>query len=69
MRTNIDLDAGLMDRAMAITGLSTPQAVVEAVLRRFVSATDQKTALAEMHGPGWNGDPDALRETSIPIHR
>ena len=61
MRTNIDLDDGLMDRAMAATGLSTKKAVVEEALRRLVRAADQKTAIAEMRGLGWDGDLDALR--------
>ena len=61
MRTNIDLDDGLMDRAMAITGLPTKKAVVEEALRRLVRASDQKTAIAEMRGLGWDGDLDALR--------
>lgn len=61
MRTNIDLDDRLMKRAMAITGLPTKKAVVDEALRRLVRASEQKGAIAEMRGLGWDGDLDALR--------
>ena len=61
MRTDIDLDDGLVDRAMAVTGLPTKRAVVEEALRRLIRASDQKTAISEMRGLDWEGDLDALR--------
>jgi Arc/MetJ family transcription regulator len=62
MRTNIDLDDELMAQAMAATGLATKKATVEAGLRTLVRRREQKQAIAELKGLGWDGDLEAMRE-------
>ena len=62
MRTNIDIDDTLMDRAMSSTGLDTKKATVEEALRRMVRRQDRLDALAELSGLGWEGDLDEMRE-------
>ncbi len=61
MRTNIDLDDTLLSAAMAVTGLRTKKAVVEEALRRIVRAEEQKRAIRDLHGLGWEGDLDEMR--------
>jgi len=62
MRTNIDIDDGLMTQAMAATGLPTKKATVEEALRRLVRRHHQQQAVADMAGLGWEGDLDARRQ-------
>ncbi len=61
MRTNIDIDDGLLAEAMAATGLSTKKATVEEALRRLVRRHQRQAALSDMAGLGWEGDLAALR--------
>ena len=62
MRTNIDIDSELLAEAMAATGLPTKKATVEEALRRIVRLHQQKVAMEQMAGFGWEGDLDAMRE-------
>jgi Arc/MetJ family transcription regulator len=41
MRTTIDIDDGLMQKAMRLTGLTTKKAVVEAALRLLIQTRSQ----------------------------
>ncbi len=66
MRTNIDIDDGLIAEAMAATGLTTKKATVEEALRRLVRHHHRNAALADMAGLGWEGDLDAMREGREP---
>jgi Arc/MetJ family transcription regulator len=66
MRTNIDIDDELLAAAMAATGLPTKRATVEEALRRLVRRHEQKQAIAEMAGLGWEGDLDAMRSGKLP---
>lgn len=61
MRTNIDLDDELLAEAMAATGLRTKKAAIEEALRRLVRAEQQRRAIEDMRGLGWDGDLDAMR--------
>lgn len=61
MRTNIDLDDELLAEAMAATGLRTKKAAIEEALRRLVRAEQQRRAIEDMRGLGWEGDLDAMR--------
>jgi Arc/MetJ family transcription regulator len=61
MRTNIDIDDTLLERAMETLGAKTKKAAVEEGLRRIVRAGEQARALEEMKGMGWEGDLDAMR--------
>ena len=62
MRTNIDIDDGLLASAMQATGLTTKRATVEAGLRLLVTLKGQVDALDDLTGLGWEGDLDAMRE-------
>ena len=65
MRTNIELDDELIAAAMAATGLPTKKATVEEGLRLLVRRTEQKKAIEESKGIGWEGDLDAMREGRV----
>jgi Arc/MetJ family transcription regulator len=61
VRTNIDIDDDLLDRAMRMYRLKTKREAVDFALRRLVAQPlDRDEALA-MGGSGWDGDLDALR--------
>ena len=55
VRTNIDLDDTLVHRAMAATGQRTKRGVIEEALRRLIRAHEQKQAIEDMRGLGWEG--------------
>jgi Arc/MetJ family transcription regulator len=63
MRTNIEIDDALIDRAMKLYQLSTKRAVVELALQRLVDSMTQAEKLS-MEGTGWDGDLDSTREGS-----
>jgi len=62
VRTNIDIDDGLIAEAMAATGLTTKKATVEEALRRLVRRHQRQAALVDMAGLGWDGDLAMMRE-------
>ena len=66
MRTNIEIDDGLMTQAMTVSGLPTKRAVVEAGLRLLVQVRNQTHALEALNGRGWEGDLDQMRQAPIP---
>jgi Arc/MetJ family transcription regulator len=61
MRMNIDLDETLVEQAMAVTGQRTKKAAIEEALRRLIRAHEQKQAIEDLRGLGWEGDLDAMR--------
>jgi Arc/MetJ family transcription regulator len=62
MRTNIDIDDGLMEQAMEATGASTKKAAVEACMRQTIQLKKQ-AKIRELFGKvQWEGDLDAMRE-------
>ena len=64
VRTNIDIDDDLLDRAMRMYRLKTKREAVDFALRRLVAQPlDRDEALA-MSGSGWDGDLDAMRSGS-----
>lgn len=66
MRTNIDIDEGLMTEAMEATGQTTKRGVVEEGLRRIVDAHRRRRAWAALEGMGWEGDLDQMRDDFLP---
>ena len=61
-RTNIELDDGLVERAMRLTGASTKREVVDIALRRLVEKGSLYRALRRLRGDApWNGDVAAWR--------
>jgi len=61
MQTTIDLDDTLVEQAMVVTGQRTRKAVIEEALRRLIRAQEQKQAIEDLRGLGWEGDLDAMR--------
>ena len=61
MRTNIDIDDALMERAMRSAGLETKKAAVEAGLKLLVR-TRAQAAVKSLRGKvRWEGDLDRSR--------
>lgn len=65
MRTNIDIDDGLMRQAMRSSGAPTKRAAVEAGLRLLVE-TRAQTHIRRLRGKvQWQGDLDRSRRGRI----
>ena len=65
MRTNIDLDEGLVARGLLISGLRTKKELVNMALREFIRKNDQKKIL-ELRGKiQWQGDLELMRESRV----
>jgi len=61
MRTNIDIDDGLMRQALRYSGARTKKAAVEAGLRLLV-ATNSQQSIRRLKGKvRWEGDLNASR--------
>ena len=65
MRTNIEIDDELMNRALRATGLPTKRAAVEAGLRLLVRLEEQKEILGLAGQVRWEGDLAAGRDGRI----
>ena len=62
MRTNIALDASLVEQAKALTGIKTTRAVIDEALRLLVQLRRQ-SEVNELFGQlRWEGDLNAMRE-------
>lgn len=68
MRTNIELDDELIERAMKVYQVPTKRAVVELALRRLVDAIEPNEKL-DMEGSGWEGDLASMRDEAKPHPR
>jgi Arc/MetJ family transcription regulator len=66
MRTNIDIDDELMEKAMAATGLRTKKAVVEEALKLLVRLKGQER-IKEYRGKltSWEGSIDEMRRDRL----
>jgi Arc/MetJ family transcription regulator len=65
MRTNIDLDEGLVSRGLLISGLRTKKDLVNMALKEFIRKNDQKKIL-ELRGKiHWQGDLELMRKSRI----
>jgi Arc/MetJ family transcription regulator len=61
-RTNIELDDGLVEQAMRLTGATTKREVVDLALRRLVEKGTLYRALRRLKGRlSWEGDTAAWR--------
>jgi len=63
MKTNIDLDERLVDRAQKLTGLKTKKELVNHALSELVRRKDQKAILRLRGKVSWTGDLNASRES------
>ncbi len=67
VRTTIDIDDGLMKRAMRVSGLSTKRATVQRALELLVRFGDQERLLRSARGKfRWEGDLAAMRRDRRP---
>jgi Arc/MetJ family transcription regulator len=60
MRTNIEIDDGLMAEALKASGARTKREAVELGLNTLVRLKRQEQ-LRRLRGAGWEGDLDAMR--------
>jgi Arc/MetJ family transcription regulator len=65
MRTTIDIDEGLMRRAMRLSGLRTKKATVEAGLRLLVDVYAQQSIRRLRGKVRWEGDLNASRSSRV----
>jgi Arc/MetJ family transcription regulator len=61
MRTNVDIDDELMEKAMQLSNLKTKKEVVEAALQTFVRKLKQRRILELRGKVNWEGDLDDMR--------
>jgi Arc/MetJ family transcription regulator len=62
MRTNIELNDGLIRRARKLTGLKTKKAIVEEALRVLIRMHQQRK-VRDLRGKlEWQGDLNQMRE-------
>lgn len=65
MRTNIELDDELIEKARRLTGLETKRAVVEEALRALIRLCEQAEVRALRGKLRWEGDLDLMRESRL----
>lgn len=65
VRTNIALDDELIDRAKALTGLTTKRAVVDEALRTLVRLKEQERIRALRGQLRWEGDLAEMRRSRL----
>ena len=63
MRTNIEIDDGLIDQVLKETGLPTKRAAVEAGLKLILQMQRQKRILDLAGKVHWDGDLDEMRQS------
>lgn len=61
MRTNIQIDDQLLQRAMRATGARTKKGAIEAAMQLTVQLHKQAEAIQKLWGIGWEGDLDQMR--------
>ncbi len=63
MRTNIEIDDGLMKAAMEVLGLTTKRETVEEALRTIVQQRRAHEELMKLYGSvtNWEGNLDEMR--------
>jgi Arc/MetJ family transcription regulator len=62
MRTNIEIDDELIERALGATGLKTKRAAVEEGLRALIRLHEQRDILDLAGKVQWSGDLDESRQ-------
>jgi hypothetical protein len=62
--TNINLEANLINEAMTISGMATPQAVIYEALQEFVRTYRNRKKILTYKGQNlWEGNLDEMRLT------
>jgi Arc/MetJ family transcription regulator len=62
MKTNIDLDERLVEKAIRLTGLKTKKELVNHALSELIRKQDQKSVLRLRGKVSWVGNLDEMRE-------
>ncbi len=62
MATNLDLDPGLVERALAVSGAPTKKAAVTAALQEFIARREQRKLLELFGTLEWDPGYDYKRE-------
>jgi Arc/MetJ family transcription regulator len=62
MRTNIEIDDTLIERALDATGLKTKRAIVEEGLRTLIRLHEQREILGLAGKVHWSGDLNESRQ-------
>jgi Arc/MetJ family transcription regulator len=62
MRTNIEIDEALMDRAMKLAGTRTKRETVERGLKLLIQMGEQARIRSARGKLRWRGDLDATRD-------
>ena len=66
MRTNIEIDEALIEKALRLTGLKTKRAVVEAGLRTLIRLKEQEEILHIAGKVRWEGNLEESRQGRFP---
>ena len=62
--TNINLETNLINEAMIISGIPTPQAVIYEALQEFVRTYNNRKKILDYKGKNiWEGNLDEMRLT------
>ena len=61
MRTNIDLDDSLMDKALQISGLPTKKGVLTMLLEEYIRRNNQRKILKYQSKDIWHGSLAQMR--------
>ena len=61
MRTNIDLDDSLMDKALRISGLPTKKGVLTMLLEEYIRRNNQRKILKYQSQDIWRGNLAQMR--------
>lgn len=59
-RTNVVVDEKLVRKVMKMYGLHTKKAAIDFALRSVAGADDRR-AMLDLEGSGWDGDLDEMR--------
>jgi Arc/MetJ family transcription regulator len=64
MATNLDIDPGLLDRAVKVSGERTKTAAVTRALREYVARHEQKRLIELFNALEWDSDYDYKADRS-----
>ena len=65
MKTNVDLDDKLVERARRLTGLKTKKELINHALSELVRRKDQKRILDLRGKVSWSGNLDKMRRSRV----
>lgn len=66
MRTNVNVNDELVQKAMAISRLSTKEAVVEVALQQYIERQARQNLLSLFGKVNWEGDLEQMRTNTAP---